>query len=450
MLRKISNLTKIALLILSSFMLSIVNVNASATITPNSADTSLATPYFYVNVTSCVETFNWEMYVADVNSGIKETAPYNKKGCIRQENFASNGTKTVTKDANDNITAVNYTTGATKINVPLYKDFNGNSNTTAKAVLGDLPVIGITNNGGQLAQNLSAYDINGTSQTKPNCDRVNLNTVTSDGCIWSETELSQIYSTQTARTGAPRIVDTGVDQIYRNSAGKLTYDGGPCYTQNGQMVKRSKIDVGGERERSAISVFPGLDTKTTAVGCDFRYTGGENFDRISINCGTEDLKNGTNRTYMVIDQGMCAYQFLYVIDLPTATQCKTLWGISETDYEQDCLNFWRKRFQKLHNNTMEGNRFIFAKTYYGMFADSSFKCQTVGQTNCNTSYKFSHNGEWKNPDINGPRSNFSTSATREELLAYFGEGYNAYTTEQLRVELNGMVRSLDGGSTYVF
>lgn len=447
MIKTLSLITKT--LILGIMSVSMMTTSAyAATVAPGPAMDQLATPNYYMNVKTCVELFNWEQYAADIKANKEFTAPYTKQGCLRHENFAANGSKTVTKDAADNISSVNYTMGAMKINTPLYKDFNGNVNQTAKDLLGNLPVLGITPNSNFTAQSTTAYDLGGrVAGQKANCDRVQLESMLQNQCIWSNDELNLIYGPQTARTGAPRIVQTGVDEIVLNpDTGKKTHNGGPCFTENGKMVVRSKIGVGTVEERNAAGTYPTNNATSPLDSCRFNFKGATG-NSLSVNCGTEPLRPGTTKTYMAIDQGICANQFLYIIDIPSKEQCKTLWDIPFVDYDVDCKQFWQKRLGGLHNNNATGNRFIAVYTYYGMFADSTFKCQKIGQTNCSTSYRFSSDGEWRNPDKNGPRKNFATTATKEQLQDFLQR--TDLTFDQLKIQLNGIVQSYDGASTYV-
>jgi hypothetical protein len=447
MIKLLSLITKTFMLGIMSISLLTANVYA-ATVTPAPSMDSLSTPYYYMNVKACVEQFNWEQYTADQKAGVQFSAPYTQKGCVRQEAFASNGSKTVTKNAQDNITSVDYTTGAMKINTPLYKNFNGNNNTEAKAILGDLPVIGITPNGGFAAQSTTAYDLGGTvAAQKTACDRVLVESMLQNECIWSNNELNLIYGPQTARTGAPRIVQTGVDQITVNpTTNKKTHDGGPCYTANGKAVVRSKIAVGTPEERNATPTYATSDVNSPIDSCRFFFSQASG-SSVEVNCGTEALRPGTTKTYMVIDQGICATQFIYVFQIPTKEQCKTLWDIPFTDYEIECKQYWQKRLGGLHNNNATGEKFIAVYTYYGMYADSSFKCQTIGQTNCGSSYRYSADGEWRNPDKNGPRKNFATTATKAQLQEFFND--TTLTYDQLKIKYNGLIQSYDGASTYV-
>jgi hypothetical protein len=453
MINKLLNSIKLMFIFCLGFTLLTVNANAAATVSPTTAMDSLATPYFMVNVKACVELFDWAKFVSDKRAGIEQTSPFIKKGCLRQENFASNGSKNITKDANDNVVSVNYDLRpAMTVNVPFYKDFNGTTNTEAKQILGNMPVLGITNNQNTLSQYVDAVDANGQVYTKPACDRIQPQVLNTTPCIWSGEELNQIFGPQTVRTGAPRIIDTGVDEVVKREDGSLIHTGGPCYTQNGKMVVRSKIDVGGPRERDASKVYTEIPNQSILENCRFKLANGQNFTSMAVNCGVEPLRGNTAKTYIAIDQGMCANQFIFVIQMPTAQECQTLWDIAPIDYEEKCKSFWQKRFQGLFNQApaKTGDKFVITRTYYGMYADSSFKCQVKGQTNCSTSYRFSNNGEWRNPDIGGPRANFQTQASREQLLQKLGEGYENYTLEQLRVEYNGMMRSMDGASTYFF
>lgn len=406
-----------------AFSLPALSVSAQTTsVSPSTASDSLANPLHGINILSCVEVFNWEKYVADQRNNITNSNPYDKQGCLRQENLAVNGTKNVTKDAQGNITSVNYSVSQTSVRANRYRDFNGNNNTTAKAALGDAPVLGIFPNGNFSAQALSTYNINGSvAQAATGSDRTQLGNI---GSIYTAEELNRLYAPGTNRTGAPRIVFTGRDRLVNGS-----YDGGTCTAANGKMTPRSRLLVGTSDEvRANPSVFG--DPSNPIVTCRWTYPDGR-------------------KTDMVIDQNMEIYQFVYVINYPTAQQCQTLFDIPPSQYEANCLQYFRDRLGKNLAGRADGSKFIYTLTYYGMFADSAFRCQTVAQTNCDEAPRWGPNGNWKNPDINGPRRNYSTTATEQELRAFYGAGYNNLSLQQLQNSYNGLVRSLDGYSVYV-
>jgi hypothetical protein len=430
------------------------NISAIAqTVTPATAKNSLATPNMGVDMTTCVEVFNWDTYIADLRAAkaankLSElnSNPFDTVGCVTQENFIKNGERQYTRaaaatgpnynDKKGKIINASYTTGSAVTTAPTYSQFNSTSGPVVnkvKAVLGDLPVLGQFNNAGYKAQALDVVDLNGNVIPGANQDRLQLNDFLK---VWSENELSTMYSSQTTRTGAPRLVYTDRDQLDPNK--KNVYQGGPCTAANGIMSPRAYWTVPTGKYYPTGYLY---DMENPLSTCRIR---------------TED------GTLLEVDKNFEIYQFLYITDLPTAAQCNGLYEGAAfiPDYET-CKTLYRagKINFSIANPSSTANRRIAAYTYYGFYADTAFKCQTTGQTNCDEQFRFGpdeklskiagfSNG-FKNPDLNGPRKTFVSQATNEQIAAYYGITNNDQTLiAQRRQQYSNLINNLDGYTTY--
>ncbi|MBC7406539.1 MAG: hypothetical protein H7230_03670 [Candidatus Parcubacteria bacterium] len=425
-------------------------------VTPMGAKTQLATPVHGIDMTVCVKQFDWDRFVTDYQNYQKgpktvgfNSNPYIDKQCVYQEDFATNGAKNYTRtaavksyDTKGKITDANYTVNSsTTVNAPLYKNFNtakGAPADLAKATLGDLPVLGLSANGGFDAQSLAAVDLNGTAQAGQKSDRIQLANHLN---IYNASELATMYGTNTVRSGAPRFVSTGRDGLNtdattgaictpQSNPNNCIYNGGRCSTANGQFAVRTKLTLQDGVIDAPASQFDATNPLTTC----------------RIDTGS--------RLYEV-DQNFKVYQFLFVTNMPTEAQCKGL--ASEIPYQR-CLNYYKKEFNTFNPGAAKDlSKRVVAYTYYGFTADASFACQTASQTDCDDNgqrfgpksgqnYSGINTG-WKVPDLNGPRQTFSTQASEAQIRDYYGDTDTPITA--LRNRYNGFVKAYDGYNVYL-
>jgi hypothetical protein len=455
-----------------------VQNNQNITVNPASASDSLATPFYETSFKTCFRMFWWEKYMADYNDYTKRrdaaiakgekdpgfnSNPYINLGCTAPDAVASNGERTISADGL-RFDYTNNGTSSVKAGKDMYKNLRGYSNFTTKkdsngatvdrtltdailatfsadpnvqtlaaqtaanlnnptikSFLDNKRVGGLFPNGSNGAQGLDTFSINGQLVTKgSNVDRTqvaNMNT------IYSEQELNRIYGPQTARTGAPRLVSTGPDQM---KAGTNEYLGGKCYTENGKMITRKKLNVGTPDEINTPASFG-------------------NPNNAVLTC--RELES-TESGELSLDQPMRVYQFAYLYMYPNAEQCRTLMGFPTSMYESGCLAYYRDRLSKSLTGKADGKGLFYTFNYYGMFADSSFRCQKPGQTNCDTVPRWSADGNWKSPDLGGPRSQYVTNASEAELRKFYPQFTNAPASD-LKNYYEGFIRRLDGYNIYL-
>jgi hypothetical protein len=423
--------------------------------TPESAKTSLANPVHGIDMSACVRVFDWDTYVKDYvayNDYIKanptstakfSSAPFIDKQCVKQNSFATNGTITLNRaapsgyDTLGKITKADYTVNPlTVIKTPTYQEFNtakGTPANTAKATLGNLPVLGQTALGGFEAQSLNAIDLNNNIIKGQNNDRIQLQNHLN---VYNAAELATMYGTGTVRTGAPRWVYTGRDGVLKTVDGTVCkttvegcyYEGAKCTAVNGQMAIRTKLTL----PDGVVDAPDDFDKSNPLSECRID-SGKELFD---------------------VDKNFEVLQFIYIFNLPTDANCK---GLNSKITFTQCTDFYKKRFNFQNASPVASpTKRILTYTYYGFFADASFRCQTAAAADCDDSVQrfgpkggFTYKGVntgWKNTDLNGPRQTFSTKATEAELRTYYGDKTSSY--QQLQERYNGSVRNLDGYGVY--
>lgn len=399
----------------------IVAAQYKTTVTPASAADSLATPYYGVDLTVCVQEFDWVDYIAKKKAGQANVNGYKPVGCLRQENFSSNGKRIINKNASGKIVSVNYTNEQTAPKTK-YREFNtasGNAVDKAKAVVGELPVLGIFDNAGQKGQATGTFQYDGTvDKSVISVDRTKIESLNN---IYTDSELSKLYGANTQRTGAPRIVFTGPDKLTKIN-NQDYYAGGTCSVNptTGKMEVRREILKGTSDETE---VGPGWDEyypdpSNPIVGCRWHYPDG-------------------TKSEIVLDQNMQIYQFLFVMKYPTAAQCKEFFNIPESQYENRCLQHYRNTYNPLTGKNT-GNQVVHTYTYYGMWSDSN-----------TYPYRWGVDGGWKNPDINSPRKTYSANISADDLKKYYGKTeFDKFGEATLRGRFNGFVRGHDGFATY--
>ena len=82
----------------------------------------------------------------------------------------------------------------------------------------------------------------------------------------------------------------------------------------------------------------------------------------------------------------------------------------------------------------DGDKLVYTYTYYGMWSDASNICQTVGTTlvpDCSPSYRWNSNTNFVDPDLTGPRANFTTSATEAQLIEFYAENNRVFRVPAL-------------------
>jgi hypothetical protein len=427
-----------------------VPASAATTVTPQAAYDSSTNPIFSINMTSCLEVFNWRQYLDDVNAGIPSSNPYDKQGCVREKNLTANGTRTVTRNRND-VTAVRYNVGQRQINKQRYNQFTvGQPNT--KQAFGNLPVIGIFPNGNQPAQALNSFDINGAAtQSVPTFDRSLPANISS---IYPAGKLNTLFPQGSARTGMPRIPNTGPATFDANGS----WLGGFCTSQGGKIQLRNRIGPDARGNVFTIRDF------TRATGTDI--SGKDPSDLPEI-CGWPNKAPYNTPSFDLYDEGIYkdqsleAYQFIYKIPYPANQgECNSLFPNSFSNYNE-CIDWFRNRFSFTQTGSRTGNAIYYTYTFYGSW--NGQYTEWVG---------------WENPDINKARKNFVTSGSLDQLRAYYGDDlgtlrqlFNAPTAtlsdlanrmdnasqavknqyrDLLKNKYEGYIRSLDGYSIYAF
>lgn len=387
-------------------------VPLTVNVTPESASDSLATPIYGVNVTACLEVFNWENFAADTRNGITNSNPYDSKGCVSQTNVTVNGTRSVVKNNIGQITDVNYTVGPTQIVKTKYKDFDGTSgpnSQVAKDAFGEMPLVGVFPNSGFNGQAIDTYTI--TGQLVTNGGNFNRGELAGLNTIYTDAELNLLYNPQTARTGAPRLISTGPD----NYTGE-NYNGGTCRAEGGVMRVRTSV-LDGTPDQTPLSEDQTGSVSTPITSCKLQFADGTDSET-------------------VIDQSMLVYQYVYVINYPTVQQCQQLFNIVPQNYQSVCLKFYKDRLGKVYAGNNDGSKVVYTYTFYSMFSDAN----TVPT-------RFGPDGGWKNPDINGPRKTYTSNATAAQLNAYYPR--SNLTEAQKRGAFEGYIRQADGYSIYV-
>jgi hypothetical protein len=386
-------------------------VTPDVSVTPATAADSSSTPLYGIGMTSCLEVFNWVQYMADLNAGITNSNPYDKKGCVRDATVAINGSRTVTKNAQGQVTAVSYNVGSPIVSKTKYNQFTIGQATT-KAAFGELPVLGVFPNAGLPAQALNTYEITGAvQQAVAPVDRSIKEGLPS---IFPEAKLAQIYTTGGDRNGVPRSPYTGPATFGANGS----WLGGMCVVRGGKLVTRS---TGDDRIPFNGNFFTpesyGLNNNTPITTCSWPNTAE------TVNAGVYDPEG------VVKDNLLQVYQFTYQIPYPTDyAQCTALFPGSFANYEA-CIGWFRTRYSKPLTGTATGNSLYYTYTYYGTWND--VYTGWIG---------------WENPDINKARRNFVTTATEAELRAFFGD--NTTSAALLKERYEAFVRGADGYSVY--
>jgi hypothetical protein len=432
----------------SNFMLPVMAQSAvnpvNFVVPAQNNDYSSSTPTFGIDLTSCVQVFNWQDYTDDLRSGRQNSNPFDEKGCVSQKNLSSNGTRTISGNT------TSYSVGNTQIKVPKYKDFS-NGSSDAKTTFGEMPVLGIFPNQNNLAQNYGTYNLDGSTKTAstPN-DRSQLDKLST---IFDSKTLGEIYSTGGARTGMPRTPFTGPNMFVKNSSGEPVFQGGWCKVENGKIVVRNKFEGTYEGKAFSQDVNPadyGLDANNPAKTCGWS-------DSYKTTPSDSPLYDGG----FVKDNNLQAYQFVYIVPFPkTQTECDSWFPKSFKDYDS-CLAWFRNRYGTLlAGNNKTGSQLVYTMTYYAALNDI-----------------YTAKKGWTNPDITGPRSTFQIGGTLADSIAFgghdeksirqaFNDTQTSYSVlvgnlnsssdtikENYRTLLNsrfeGLVRGANGFSTYL-
>jgi hypothetical protein len=358
---------------------------ATVSVTPASASDSSTTPLYGVNLTSCLEVFNWQQYLNDLANNITNSNPYDKFDCVREESLVVNGTRTVTQNAGA-VTSVEYSVSTPTVSNAMYKDFTVGQ-TTTRNEFGDLPVLGIFPNQGNPAQALSTYEIDGTlMQSESSVDR---SIQTGLDSIFNTQKQNLIYTTGGTREGMPRTPYTG-QEIFDNNDNWL---GGMCTVENGKMVPRTKTN-----------------NPITYQGRNFGAEDyGFNIDDPITTCAWPNTA-ATVAADVYDPEGVAkdnlleVYQFVYKIPYPADfTECNTLFPSAFNDYNS-CISWFRERYSQPFTGQATGDALYYTYTFYGAWND--VYTQWVG---------------WENPDIDKARANFNTNASLAQLRGYYGD-----------------------------
>lgn len=362
-----------------------------------SATIPSASNRFDIDITVCKKTFDWDLYLTDLNAGITTTNPYNPNVCgpsntIRLKDVLANG----------------------------FTRYNQGQITTAAAntMFGNDPILGIWTNGGYPAQNL------GTGSPAV----TNRNAVSALPNVFTTEQLGQIYSTGGARTAMPRVFSTayqdanndGVNDMDRydnlkkfisnatnNRVNYTTcatkdannawqFDASKCTKQNATLtecITNAKFDramcegtyVGGYCE----AANGNIRIREKRAGYDYDLP--TNRDAATPFTSCARTVNGT-RLPQVEEQNLQIYQFIFEFKYPTAAQCARI-PPSGVDYNS-CLEFYQTRYGRdLAGNTnlTQGTRTMSTFTYYGSTDD-----------------KYSRWVGWRNPDIDTDARDDST------------------------------------------
>jgi hypothetical protein len=386
-------------------------VTPPVTVTPASAADSSSTPIYGIAMTSCLEIFNWQQYMTDVRAGITNSNPYDKQGCVRDAVVATNGTRTVTKNPQGQVTAVNYNITTPSVLKSQYNQFTIGQATT-KAAFGNLPVLGVFPNGNLAAQALNTYEITGTiKQSIPPSNRSVKNGLPS---IFPEAKLAQIYTTGGDRNGVPRSPYTGPSSFGSNG----NWLGGFCLVRGGKLVTRSQ---GNDRIPFNGAFFTpadyGKNNETPITTCSWPNT------PEAVNAGLFDPEG------VVKDNILEVYQFVYKIPYPTSyEQCTALFPGAFANFEA-CITWFRNRYSKPLTGAAIGSNLYYSYTYYGAWND--IYTGWIG---------------WENPDINKVRAGFTTTATEAQLREFYGD--NTTSAALLKERYEAFIRGADGYSVY--
>jgi hypothetical protein len=357
----------------------------SVTVNPTSAADSSTTPLYGINLTSCLEVFNWQQYMLDLASGITNSNPYDKFDCVREESLVVNGTRTVSTNASGEVTSVDYNITTPTVGKTQYRDFTVGQTSTRNA-FGDLPVLGIFPNSGQPAQSLNTYDVNGTlQQSEPVADRSVQSGLDS---IFDTQKQDLIFTTGGSRDGMPRIPYTGQETFIGD-----IWQGGTCTVENGRIVTRSKA--------------------TNPIVRNGRNFGVEDFgfnpdDPITTCAWPDEPQHITNDVYdpegVVKDRLLEVYQFVYKVPYPADfTECNSIFPGAFNDYNS-CISWFRERFSVPFTGQATGDALYQTLTYYGAWNDVYERW--VG---------------WENPDVGKARETFVTNASLAELRNYYND-----------------------------
>jgi hypothetical protein len=345
-------------------------VSTFALSTPAYAATTVPsqTPDFKIDMTVCLEVYNFATKVADIAKGLTTTKPYDDKGCVRQPDLFINGAQQKAK----------------------YCDFtiavDANKNPKQDFCNLNIPVVGIK------SQNLNVYNADGSLKvTEASVDRTNNKDLKQ---IFTDNYRCRIYKSFGSNclngVGIPRWFSTGVDQSITNPDGSIKYLGGRC-----------KIDsTGNISVRTAINGVPGynpsdynIDVNNPNVACAFP--------------GSPTVQ----------DRSLRAYQFVYVVKYPTAAECKTLFGYVDANVNE-CLSFFRNKYGKAltGNGDANTNMFVHTHTFYASWDDGAASAAT---DNGSKIISFNFLG-WENPDVFRARANESDAISRSY------DGYSTY------------------------
>ncbi|MEM1312408.1 MAG: hypothetical protein AAGF07_03005 [Patescibacteria group bacterium] len=324
-------------------------------------------PDFKIDLTACLEIYNFATKVADIANGLTTTKPYDDKGCVRQPDLFVNG---VQQKSN-------------------YCDFeiavDSNKNPRQDFCNLDMPVVGIQ------SQNLNVYNVDGTIKTsEASVDRSSDRDLND---IFTDNYKCRIYKSLGSNClngeGIPRWFSTGEDKLLTNTDGSLKYLGGRCSIENGNISVRTSIN--------------GLDT----------------YDPADYNIDVNDPINacafpGSNT---VQDRSLRAYQFVYVVKYPTTDECKTLFGYVDANVSE-CLTFFRDKYGKAltGNGSADSSMFVHTHTFYASWDDGAASAATADGSKI---ISFNFLG-WENPDVFRARANATDAISRSY------DGYSTY------------------------
>jgi hypothetical protein len=387
--------TVLALTLTFGVSLNAYAVPPTVSVSPASAADSASNPIFGLDMTACLEVFDWAKKMADLGAGIAESNPYIRKDCVSQKNIASNGTRTVTKNASGQPTAVNYTVGASTPRKTQYNQFDVGSAAT-KAELGNLPVLGVFPSGNISAQALNTYEIDGS--TKTNVANSNRADLASLGSIYTPAQINSIYKTGGARTGMPRIPNTGPETFDTDPAtGDPIFNGGYCKTVNGKITVRN-VWAGPNAAGQQLSYNIDLAN-------DFNLN--PNSPITTCNWPNEAVYQNAKLTDpdgLVKEQNLDVYQYIYKIPFPKDIGECNAWFPGVFNTYANCLSWFQNRYSLPLTGAATGNAIYYTYTYYGVWDD--IYTNWIGYTN---------------PDINKARSTFTSSATLAQLRNYYGD-----------------------------
>lgn len=361
---------------------------------------STASAIFDIDLTVCKKTFDWEIFLTDLNNNIPNSNPYFPSVCgpentLRLTDIKSNG----------------------------FTNYNQAQIGTAqaKAFFANEPILSISPNQGRPAQNL------GTGSPAA----VDRSVATSLGNIFTTEQLNQIYSTGGARTGMPRVFFTGFQDanndgvndrdvynplkkfISKASGKQVNFS--TCATKQANntfifdTAKCNKIDTTNVSECLINGTFSANLCEATYTGgvCEalngqirvrekragfpYNYTADRNPATPQTSCAR--TVNGV-RLPAVEERNLQAYQFLYEFKYPTAAQCARI-PPAGIDFNS-CIEFYQSRYGKdLAGNAdlNAGTKTLSAYTFYGSFDDKNSRW--VG---------------WRNPDVDIDTRNNSTDS----------------------------------------